>query len=185
MLSKDLFKNPPNEFRGVPFYSVNDLLSRDEIAKHIKYLKEAGFGGVFFHAREGLITPFLGEEWFNSFGEAVKEASRHGMTVWIYDEDRWPSGFASGIIPAESRDYRPKSLLMIIDNKTFFGEDTLAVFKCETDENSIPTKCTRILQPESSSRYLYLSFLKNTASLGETWFSGLSYVDLLNPKAVK
>ncbi|MGC9009821.1 MAG: glycosyl hydrolase [Sulfolobales archaeon] len=185
MLSRDLFKNPPNEFRGVPFYSVNDLLSREEIAKHIKYLKEAGFGGVFFHAREGLITPFLSEEWFDSFEEVVKEASRHGMTVWIYDEDRWPSGFASGIIPAESRDYRPKSLLMIIDNKTFFGEDTLAVFKCETDENSIPTKCTRIHQPESSSRYLYLSFLRNTASLGETWFSGLSYVDLLNPKAVK
>jgi len=185
MLSKEFFKNPPKEFRGVPFYSLNDLLVREELIKHLRYLEEAGFGGVFFHAREGLVTPYLSNEWFEAFETLVKEASKTDMTIWIYDEDRWPSGFASGLVPVEKSDYRPKSLMMLIDNKTFFGEDALAVFRCETDENTIPRRCVRIFSPESSSRHIYLSFIMNKASLGETWFSGLSYTDLLNPEAVK
>ncbi len=184
-LNLALFKNPPKIYRGLPFYSLNDLLDPFEVKRQIALLDEAGFGGVFFHAREGLITPFLSNEWFSVFKAALEEAKKRDMTVWIYDEDRWPSGFASGLVSAESSKYRPRAILLIIDNKAYSSEDILAVFKCVHDENYLPVKCERIERSESSSEYIYLNFTKYTATIGDPWFSGFSYIDLLNREAVK
>ena len=185
-LDVSIFKNPPSSYRGVPFYSVNDLLYPQIVRRHIALLGEAGFGGVFFHAREGLVTPFLSNEWFEAFKAALEEAKARGLTVWIYDEDRWPSGFASGLIPAESSKHRPRALLLVVDNKAYSGEEVIATFKCIQDEKSqLPVKCERIDRAESSSNYVYLSFFKYVATTGDSWFQGFSYIDLLNPEAVK
>jgi hypothetical protein len=180
-----IFKDPFVEYRGVPFYSLNDTLDPDKIREHLKKIKEAGFGGVFFHAREGLATPFLSEEWFNAFSTAVKEAESLGIKIWIYDEDRWPSGTAGGLVASEKSSYAAKALIMIIDNKSFFGENTLAVFRCEYDDKILPRKCEMINRSEGSSRYIYLSFIRHVASPGDVWFSGFYYTDLLDPDVVK
>ncbi|MEM0027406.1 MAG: glycosyl hydrolase [Ignisphaera sp.] len=185
MVNRELFLNPPKIFRGVPFWSINDVLKEEEISKQVSILDEAGFGGAFFHAREGLVTPFLSEEWFNSFEAAVEEALRRGMTIWIYDEDRWPSGFAGGYVPALSDRYRAKALLMIIDSKCFEGVDTVAMFRCKVSEFGLPTECERIYKGEAHSKYLYLTFVRYTAPIGDVWYSGFSYVDTLNPEAIQ
>ncbi|MCD6096579.1 MAG: hypothetical protein J7J99_08490, partial [Thermoprotei archaeon] len=98
MPDKEIFRNPPNEYKGAPFWSINDRLIPSEIRRQIRLLNEGGFGGAFFHAREGLVTPYLSDEWFEAFKAAVDEAKKHDMYVWIYDELRWPSGFAGGYI---------------------------------------------------------------------------------------
>ena len=36
----------------------------------------------------------------------MKEAQRLGMLVWLYDEDTWPSGTASGRVVEEHPEYR-------------------------------------------------------------------------------
>ncbi|RLG75478.1 MAG: hypothetical protein DRO12_05435 [Thermoprotei archaeon] len=184
MLSPDKFKEPPKAFRGAPFWSINDVLKEEEVAKQVALLDEAGFGGAFFHAREGLVTPFLSDEWFRAFEAAVKEARSRGMHVWIYDEDRWPSGFAGGYVPALGDRYRAKALIMIMDTKCFEGPDMVAMFRCETDENGFPLRCERIHRGEASSKYLYLTFVRYTAPVGDVWFSGFSYIDTLSREAV-
>ncbi|MCS7110857.1 MAG: glycosyl hydrolase [Ignisphaera sp.] len=184
MLSRELFRSPPKSFRGVPFWSLNDLLDAAEAARQIGVLDEAGFGGVFFHAREGLVTPFLSEEWFKVFEAVVEEAGRRGMSVWIYDEDRWPSGFAGGYVPALGDRYRYKSLVMIADTKSFNGFDTVAIYRCTTDGLWIPQMCERISRPEADSSYLYLTFVRFVAPVGDVWYSGFSYVDLLDKETV-
>lgn len=185
MIEKDLFLNPPKEYRGVPFWSINDRLEAGRVREQIKLMDEAGFGGAFFHAREGLVTPFLGEKWFEAFRAAVEEAKMRGMRMWIYDELWWPSGFAGGRVPAHSSNYRAKALLMIPDTSSYEGEDVVAVFECEVDENWMPVDYRRANPGEESEDRLYLTFAVYTASIGETWFSGFSYVDLLNPEAVE
>jgi len=185
LAKEDLFRNPPKIFRGIPFWSINDFLNVDEAVKQIGLLDDAGFGGVFFHAREGLVTPFLGDDWFKVFEAVVKEAEKRGLTVWIYDEDRWPSGFAGGYVPALDSRYRAKSLVMIVDNKCYYGNDTIAMFRCIPDENGLPIKCERIYQSEQDPRYVYLTFVRYVAAIGDKWFSGFSYVDLLDEDVVK
>ncbi|RLF01595.1 MAG: hypothetical protein DRK00_11145, partial [Thermoprotei archaeon] len=108
------------------------------MSKQVALMDKAGFGGAFFHAREGLVTPFLGESWFRAFDAAVSEAKRRGMYVWIYDELWWPSGFAGGIVPALSFKHRAKALVMVPGERAFAGEDVIATFKCRLDERGVP-----------------------------------------------
>ncbi len=113
----DEFKNPGSEYRGAPFWSWNDDLDEDELKRQVRLMKEAGLGGFFMHSRTGLITPYmspdkktLSEEWMKCIKAAVDEAKTTGMLAYLYDEDRWPSGFAGGIVPAKGMKYKIKVL---------------------------------------------------------------------------
>lgn len=92
------FRNPGCEFRGAPFWSWNDRLDEKEIRRQIRDFRRAGIGGFFMHSRGGLETPFLSEAWFRVCDAAIDEARRRGMLAWAYDEDRWPSVHAGGLV---------------------------------------------------------------------------------------
>ncbi len=55
-------------------------------------------GGYFMHSRTGLVTEYLGKEWFELTNACAEEGERLGMESWLYDEDRWPSGTAGGMV---------------------------------------------------------------------------------------
>ena len=57
---------------------------------------EMNMRGFIMHARGGLITEYLSEDWFNCVKTCVEEAKALGMEAWGYDENGWPSGFAGG-----------------------------------------------------------------------------------------
>ncbi len=48
------------------------------------------------HARSGLTTEYLSEEWMQCIEACEREARALGMEAWVYDENGWPSGFAGG-----------------------------------------------------------------------------------------
>lgn len=39
------------EYRGIPFWSWNGILEKEEIIRLVHVLKEMGFGGFFMHSR--------------------------------------------------------------------------------------------------------------------------------------
>ena len=82
--------------RPVPFWSWNDKLEPDELRRQIGAMQDAGMGGFFMHARGGLETKYLSEDWFRAVEASVDEAKKRGMQAWCYDENGWPSGFAGG-----------------------------------------------------------------------------------------
>ena len=55
-----------------------------------------GMGGMTIHSRTGLKTPYLGEEYLQHVRSCIKQTTAAGGQVLIYDEDRWPSGYAGG-----------------------------------------------------------------------------------------
>ncbi|ABW01748.1 glycosyl hydrolase [Caldivirga maquilingensis] len=181
-LSVEYFINPSIEFRGVPFWSINDRLNVDELIRQIRLIKDAGFGGVFFHAREGLLTPFLSNEWFKALKAVVEEAARIGVKVWLYDEDRWPSGFAGGHVPALGPEYRAKALILFIHNMALVGPETVASFRCSLSNDLLPSDCVRVSSSEALDGYIYLNFIEYTAPSSNFRFNGFNYVDLLNPR---
>lgn len=69
-----------------------------------------GFGGFHLHARTGLQTPYLGAEFIDQVRACTGEAKRRKMLAWLYDEDRWPSGFGGGLV-TENPQHRLKYLL--------------------------------------------------------------------------
>jgi hypothetical protein len=101
---KQLFADPPAEYRSAPLWDWNEQISEAGIDFQMKEFKKAGIGGVFVHPRPGLLTEYLSEDWFNLFDYTVQKGKELGMKVWIYDENSYPSGFAGGHVPAEMPD---------------------------------------------------------------------------------
>ena len=86
----------PVSYRPIPFWSWNDKLEPGELRRQIGAMQNAGMGGFFMHARGGLETEYLSEEWFRAVEASVDEGKKRGMQAWYYDENGWPSGFAGG-----------------------------------------------------------------------------------------
>ena len=102
-LSEELFKNPTSEYRGAPFWSWNDKLEKEECVRQTQIFKEMGFGGYHMHPRAGLATPYLGEQFNECVKACVDSAKQSDMLAWLYDEDRYPSGFAGGAVTKDGR----------------------------------------------------------------------------------
>ena len=58
--------DPPKKYRPIPFWSWNENLHTDETAWQIEQMEQAGIGGYFMHARGGLQTEYMGEEWMDN-----------------------------------------------------------------------------------------------------------------------
>ena len=111
-----LFEKPGVEYRGKPFWSWNGELDKDELIRQVGIMKEMGFGGYFMHSRAGLITEYLGDEWFDLINAVADAGTEMGMESWLYDEDRWPSGSAGGKVTVDEQ-YRMKQITMYCQDK--------------------------------------------------------------------
>ncbi len=115
-----IFNNPGPQWRGKPFWSWNGDLKEEELLRQIQILKDMGFGGFFMHSRTGLATEYLGEKWFQLINRCAEEGEDLGMEAWIYDEDRWPSGTAGGMV-TENPEYQMKFIHLDISNGRDFS----------------------------------------------------------------
>ena len=111
--TEELFKNPTAEYRGKPFWSWNGKLEKSELLRQIEVFRQMGMGGYFCHSRIGLETEYLGNEWFDLINSCAEKGASLGMETWLYDEDRWPSGIAGGMV-TKHRENRMKFLRMTV-----------------------------------------------------------------------
>ena len=105
------FKKIDKKYRAIPFWSWNDKLDVAETRRQVAMMDEAGIGGFFMHARGGLLTEYMSEEWFLNVEAAIDEARGRGMHPWAYDENGWPSGFGDGKVTDLGIDYHQKILM--------------------------------------------------------------------------
>ena len=105
------FKSIDKKYRAIPFWSWNDKLTVEETRRQVAMMDEAGIGGFFMHARGGLLTEYMSDEWFENVKAAIDEAHKRGMHPWAYDENGWPSGFGDGRVTDLGIDYHQKVLM--------------------------------------------------------------------------
>ena len=89
-------ENSVKEYRPIPFWSWNDRLEPEELERQIQWMAREGFGGYFMHARSGLETEYLSQEWFDCVRRCIRQGQELGLESWAYDENGWPSGFVGG-----------------------------------------------------------------------------------------
>lgn len=184
---REAFRHPPVRFRSVPFWSWNGRLREEELVRQIRDMKEHGAGGFFMHSREGLETPFMGEEWMNGVRAAVQAAAELGMEAWIYDEDRWPSGSAGGRVPALGDAYRAKGLTLELRRGGYEPEDGLiALFRAEVQGLEL-LRCRRLdpERPQSAPDPEVLLLYRVEVSAPSDWFNNETPPDSLNPDTVR
>ncbi|WP_213649528.1 glycosyl hydrolase [Paenibacillus sp. J23TS9] len=182
----ELFVEPTPAFRGKPFWSWNGKLDQEELLRQIQHFKEMGFGGFFMHSRTGLATEYLGDEWFKLINICSEEAERLGLEAWLYDEDRWPSGSAGGMVTQEPK-YRLKFIrLEVIPVEQFVWKDHMfAAFQCDV-EGMIFTNCTQMERDQDSGQHTGRTMLAFSLveQEKESFYNGYTYLDTLNREAV-
>ncbi|HLQ98388.1 MAG TPA: glycosyl hydrolase [Candidatus Dormibacteraeota bacterium] len=182
-----LYLEPKNEYRGKPFWSWNGKLNKEELIRQIHVFKEMGFGGFFMHSRTGLVTEYLGDEWFDLINACAEEAEKLGMEAWLYDEDRWPSGTAGGLVTQEPK-YRLKFIrLKIVSPEDMqWNEETVAAFSCHLDGMKA-YDVKRIYENQQREPLKDKKVLQFTIEemAKQSFYNGYTYLDTLNKEATE
>ncbi|MBN1557028.1 MAG: hypothetical protein JW951_02645 [Lentisphaerae bacterium] len=183
------FRNPGSACRGAPLWAWNGALEPDALRRQVRLMHRMGLGGFFMHSRVGLDTPYLSDAWFACINACIDEADRLGMRAWLYDEDRWPSGAAGGLVTREPR-YRMRHLEMAVlrrPAKLTWSGDVLAVFTARVRGDTVAgvERLPRGRRPGRLGRGRSLLVFRHVVQPCSSWFNGRAYLDTLNPKAVR
>ena len=173
------FVNPGNEYRGAPFWAWNSLLDRTELLRQVDDMLAHGLGGGFMHSRVGLETPYMQEDFMECIEAVVKKSAEKGFMAYLYDEDRWPSGFAGGEVPrsGEGDAFRNKYLAMCEAEDAGKCEGRrLAEFAVVLNEHGV----IKGLGEEGKS-FVFTECVCRPSS----WFNQDTYSDNLNAACVK
>ena len=137
-------------------------MEEDELRRQIREMKSFGLGGFVLHARAGLETEYLSEEWFSLVGICLKEAEKQNLQVWLYDEFGWPSGFVGGRL-LKTRENCARYLEYRVN--TYYDKDAYAVYTISDGEIKL------LNEGEHAEEYhtLYVRYSD-------------AYADILNPE---
>ncbi len=196
-LSAELFENPTAEYRGTPFWAWNNLLTKDELCRQIDIFKEMGLGGFHMHVRTGLKNTYLDEAYMELIKNCVDKAKSEDMLAWLYDEDRWPSGAAGGLVTKEE-EYRGRSLILTTDlngpeinyngasraEATRSGEGKiLAVYDVVLDDDGYLKNYKKIEKNDTAEGTKWYALLEICSN--NSWHNDQAYADTLNKKAIE
>ncbi len=198
-LSEELFRNPTCEYRGTPFWAWNSDLKAEELCRQIEIFKKMGLGGFHMHVRTGMSTHYLSDEFMSLIKCCCEKADKEHMLAWLYDEDRWPSGAAGGLV-TKDEEYRARCLLMTtvpcedtedeaqyIDSRAEGGREgkgwLIACYDVILDENGYLKSYKLIGEDDEAEGTKWYAYIKIHAP--SPWYNNQTYLDTLNPKAVK
>ena len=179
------FQHPPASCRGKPFWAWNGRLDEAELRRQLGVFKQMGLGGAFLHARVGLATPYLSPEWFALVRACADECQKLGLEAWLYDEDRWPSGAAGGLVTKDPR-FRQRRLVLKIEDPEKFTPtgDELKTFLAAVGGDMAAN-----LRPLAEDVTIchgdkVLAFYARAAD-PSPWYNGQTYLDTLSAAAVQ
>lgn len=198
------FRKPDMIFRGAPFWAWNSELSDIIIEEQIKMFHEMGFGGVHIHSRTGMETKYLSDEYMDMVEYSQEECEKYGMNIWLYDEDRWPSGSAGGMV-TENVEWRTQYLLFtpckygtcvnkkechmktpVLPGRGGTREENgtlLAIYDVVLNEEGRLVSYRRILEEEGCEGTPWYAYLEHATP--SSWFNNSTYVDVLSQNAIQ
>lgn len=191
---RNLFHDPPAEFRPLPFWGINDTLTETELRRQIREMKAKGWGGFFPHPRYGMVTPYLTQQYLEAISICVDEARSNNLEVWIYDEHPFPAGCAGGLVGAARQEYRQQALVMLRHHRLTPIEEGIAYYALKLDKGQL-VDLERVRQPESYGGraenflhfYAWTAPVQPSTHIARTddYLHGFPYTDVLSREAVQ
>lgn len=196
--SIELFKHPTTEYRGCPLWSWNTKLEKGQLLRQIDNYEAMGLGGFHMHVRTGLDTEYMGTEFMDLVRDCVEYAESKNMMACLYDDDRWPSGAAGGLVTKNYPEHRAKHILFTprVYGKGVLDGDRaptsaracrselgylLASYDIELDENGC-LKSSRVLKEGETGNNVWYAYVETNP--GSPWFNGQTYIDTLSVPAM-
>ena len=198
-LDEALFKAPTSEYRGTPFWAWNCKLEGEELKWQIDVLNQMGFGGFHMHVRTGMDTPYLTDEYMDRVEDCVEHARGKEMLAWLYDEDRWPSGAAGGIVTKDEK-YRQRSLMFTaspyeVDGRLGENSDMsarvgrsnrgylLAKFDVKLNLDGTLASYRRLAEDEEAEGVAWYAYVETPSP--NPWYNNQTYVNTLSREAIQ
>ena len=179
------FADPPSENRSMPLWVWNDELTWPRLAEQLAQFRAQGMGGVFIHPRPGLMTEYLGSDWFRLWKLSIEEGKRLGIEVNIYDENSYPSGFSGGYVPSVAPDTAAQFVTPeFVEGLRGSRGTEVAVFAVERDAQGRVTSAHRVRGRSDESAGTFAVFRLKRAG-GNPWTGEFPYVDLTNPQTAQ
>lgn len=195
-----LFRSPTAEYRGAPFWAWNCKLEKEELLRQAEILGKMGFGGYHMHVRSGMATTYLSPEFLGLIRACVEKAKQTGMRAYLYDEDRWPSGAAGGLVTKDP-EYRMRILIFTQispeqlknEKATFRYSDAiessfspeaelLGRFSVSLNEKGELVSYRKIGEGEAETGNLWYAYCQSPDS--STWYNNQTYVNTLSKAAI-
>lgn len=189
-LDNRLFENPSSEYRGTPFWAWNCKPNTEILGEQIEYLKEMGFGGFHIHSRTGMAVPYLSEEFMELVKFCTDKAKNENMLAYLYDEDRWPSGAAGGLVTKNPR-FRARYIEFSLEQIPHFSVDEainegktylLCVYDIVLNNNGELSEYRRISEDEDALGRKWYVYIKSCEE--SPWYNNQTYVDTLSKDAI-
>ena len=183
-LDRALFENPTSEYRATPFWAWNCDLQKDELLRQIDIFKEMGLGGFHMHCRAGMSTTYLSDDFMDLVKACTDHARENQMLSWLYDEDKWPSGFGGGYVTKDDA-YRQRYIVFTCDENYTPGDaaQLIARFDVVLGEDKCLKSYRKIADDEAAEGVLWSVWRELSGK--SPWYNNESYVDTLNKKAIE
>ena len=129
--------------------------------------------------------------------DCVDKAKSEEMLAWLYDEDRWPSGAAGGIVTKDYK-YRARCLILTTDLNAGPGaEDSssradatrsgngevLAAYDVKLDKDGYLESYKKIGKDDPAEGTKWYAILEIASQ--NSWYNDQAYADTLNSEAIK
>ncbi|EJT97769.1 hypothetical protein DACRYDRAFT_111287 [Dacryopinax primogenitus] len=196
-----LFRQPTAEYRGSPFWSWNNKLDQEKLLRQLDVFQRMGMGGVHIHSRIGLDSEYLGPKFMECLRASVEKAKEKNMLTCLYDEDRWPSGYAGGIVLKDHPEHRGLHYLLTpwkygeapegtvgTGRKTSTSPvrsecgDYIASYDITLTEHGHLASYKRLRPTETGKNVWHLYVEPNPPS---EFYNNDTYVDVLNKEAIQ
>lgn len=186
-LDINAFVSPQKKHGGLPFWAWNTHITDQKVEKQVEVFADMGFGGFVIHVRHGLMDEYMGEKFFKEVDLSIEKAKENGLTVWLYDEDRWPSGCAGGIVTRNKR-YRQKTLYFTKKKTESFPKAQaidegstylLAAYNVKISPDGLLEACEVTSEADAN----LFAYVKTAPDLPR--YNGQAYVDTMNDEAIR
>ncbi len=148
-MDREQFRDPDLRYRGVTLWMLNDRLDGDELERQLAGFRDAGWGAVITRTFDGLLTPYLSDEWMRLLERIVRAAKDLGMKVWFQ------AGYMPGNIPELADEHRQEVLSACpadadpADGETVVARDEAFVYTEQRLEHALD-----LLNPDAVRAYL-------------------------------
>ncbi|MFI5713419.1 glycosylhydrolase-like jelly roll fold domain-containing protein [Kribbella sp. NPDC051620] len=113
------FINPPADSLPMVLWFWNGTVTTALVDQQLADLRDKGVVEVlvFPFETDALRPVFFSEEWFTLIEHTLREAERHGMHLWLFNDDFFPSGRGGGFVvkggKVGDRVYQPRPELRL------------------------------------------------------------------------
>ena len=161
-------------------------MTRKDVDCILGDLKAMGMGGAHIHSRTGMDLPYLSPEFMKMVRYSHQKMDELGMLTWLYDEDRFPSGAAGGLV---TKDWKFRQRYLVLSPQALpLGAEAnakqrvfLGKYKIKLENGCLAHY--QFFAPDVAVTgeiwYLYREIAQNNA-----WFNNQAYVDTLSSAAI-